>query len=163
MRSGRKENPSSRARRRNAPRWGAGGSRASEVQATARIPIIDDLPAPIDPDSAGRVSATVLRRQVAPPRVGIRSDSRLLRVGFAAGRRAPGAPCGSQKSSRLGDGLGEPDAVDRHALGKGAEETRGHRRVEQHEDAPVVGAPDEASEGLLQPEPRQPVVVEPPA
>jgi hypothetical protein len=40
--------------------------------------------------------------------------------------------------------------VDRHALGKRAEEARGHRRVEQHEDAPIVGATDEAPEGLLE-------------
>src|SRR6185312_7767187 len=64
-----------------------------------------------------------------------------------------------QKRPRLLDRLHEANALHRDARRKGAAEARRQARIEQHEDAVIVGAADQAAECLLQPQPRQHVVI----
>src|SRR5262249_3093017 len=64
-----------------------------------------------------------------------------------------------QERRRPLDRLFEAGALEGDAFRKSAQESRRHLRVEQHEDAAVIGAAHQAAEGLLQPEPRDHVVI----
>src|SRR3954471_19165446 len=64
-----------------------------------------------------------------------------------------------QKGTDRRHDLGQAGALDRYARRERAEQARRQARVEHHEHAAIVGAPDQPSIGLLQPQPRQHVVV----
>src|SRR5229473_2340676 len=64
-----------------------------------------------------------------------------------------------QERRRPLDSILETDALRYDACGKGAVKARGKGGVEQDEDAGVAGAADQPSEGLLETQPGQHVVV----
>src|SRR5665213_4090947 len=68
-----------------------------------------------------------------------------------------------QKGAGAGDGLLQPEPLDRDPLGECAAQPGRHHRVEKDEDAAIVGSPHQPAERLLEPQPGQAVIVPRPA
>src|SRR5260370_25631611 len=92
-----------------------------------------------------------VRRGRAPP--GTRGRPSRLR------RRTRRRALAGEEVAGEGDRIGEARTSKLDALGKGARQPRGHGAIQKHEDAAIVGAPDQAAEGLFEAQPRDGVVV----